>query len=88
MTRRMTVVFDDEELYTALKVEAARTHRPAKDIVADALHLIFAATPDEQRVILQRARALPVVDVRNGATVHQLLPDLGVVKAMREVRPR
>jgi len=33
----MTVVFDDEDLYTALKVEAARSHRPAKDIVAEAL---------------------------------------------------
>jgi len=33
----MTVVFDDEELYTALKVEAARRHIPAKDIVAEAL---------------------------------------------------
>ena len=37
MSRRMTVVFDDEELYTSLKVEAARRHRPAKDIVAEAL---------------------------------------------------
>lgn len=37
MGRRMTVVFDDEELYTALKVEAARRHVPAKDIVAEAL---------------------------------------------------
>ena len=37
MTKRMTIVFDDEGLYTALKVEAARTHRPAKDIVATAL---------------------------------------------------
>jgi len=37
MAKRMTVVFDDEELYTAIKVEAARRHVPAKDIVADAL---------------------------------------------------
>jgi hypothetical protein len=37
MAKRMTVVFDDEELYTAVKVEAARRHVPAKDIVADAL---------------------------------------------------
>jgi len=33
----MTVIFDDEELYTALKVEAARQHRPAKQIVAEAV---------------------------------------------------
>ena len=43
MARRMTVVFDDEELYTALKVAAARTHRPAKDLVADALGMYFRA---------------------------------------------
>jgi hypothetical protein len=28
MAKRMTIVFDDEELYTALKVEVARSHRP------------------------------------------------------------
>lgn len=37
MTRRMTVVFHDEELYTYLKVEAARRHKPASDIIADAV---------------------------------------------------
>ena len=37
MTRRMTVVFHDEELYTDLKVEAARRHKPASDIIADAV---------------------------------------------------
>ena len=37
MTRRMTVVFHDEELYTYLKVEAARRHKPASDIVTDAV---------------------------------------------------
>lgn len=37
MAKRMTVVFDDEELYTDLKVEAARRGRPAKDIVAEAV---------------------------------------------------
>ena len=37
MSRRMTVVFHDEELYTWLKVEAARRHRPASDIIAEAV---------------------------------------------------
>ena len=37
MSRRMTVVFHDEELYTDLKVEAVRRHKPASDIVADAV---------------------------------------------------
>ncbi len=37
MSRRMTVVFDDEDLYTAVKVEAARSGRHAKEIVTQAL---------------------------------------------------
>ncbi len=43
MSRRMTIVFDDEELYTAVKVEAARKGRHAKDIIAEALREWLAA---------------------------------------------
>ena len=37
MSKRMTVVFHDEDLYTYLKVEAARRHIPASEIIADAV---------------------------------------------------
>jgi len=37
MSRRMTVVFHDDELYTSLKVEAARRHIAASEIVAEAV---------------------------------------------------
>ena len=37
MSKRMTVVFHDEDLYTYLKVEAARRHKPASDIIAEAV---------------------------------------------------
>ncbi len=37
MSRRMTVVFHDEDLYTDLKVEAARRHKPASNIIAEAV---------------------------------------------------
>lgn len=37
MSRKMTVVFHDEELYTYLKVEAARRHTPASEIITDAV---------------------------------------------------
>ena len=33
----MTVVFHDEDLYTYLKVAAARRHMPASEIIADAV---------------------------------------------------
>ncbi|HAL48815.1 MAG: hypothetical protein FI707_04805 [SAR202 cluster bacterium] len=48
MSKRMTVVFDDDELYTALKAEAARTGRYAKDIVTEALIEWFEAKEDEE----------------------------------------
>ncbi|MCL0082033.1 hypothetical protein M1N89_02290 [Dehalococcoidia bacterium] len=37
MSRKMTVVFHDEELYTYLKIEAARRHMAASEIIADAV---------------------------------------------------
>ena len=58
MPKRMTVVFDDEELYTALKVEAARKGRHAKDIVADAVREWLEAREDEElRSELEESRA-------------------------------
>lgn len=46
MSRRMTVVFDDEALYTALQVEAARRGCYAKDIVASAVREWLEAQED------------------------------------------
>ena len=48
MSKRMTVVFEDEELYTALKVESARTGRHAKDIVAEAVREWLESREDEE----------------------------------------
>ena len=48
MSKRMTVIFEDEELYTALKVEAARKGRHAKDIIAEAVTEWLEAREDEE----------------------------------------
>ena len=48
MSKRMTVIFEDEALYTALKVEAARKGRYAKDIVAEAVREWLEAKEDEK----------------------------------------
>ena len=48
MSKRMTVIFEDEELYKALKVEAARMGRHAKDIVAEAVSEWLEAREDEE----------------------------------------
>jgi hypothetical protein len=79
MSRRMTIVFDDEELYTALKVEAAKTHRPAKDLVADALALLFESTREEHDTILMRARMKEYAR-RGGAPVEKILEELGLAR--------
>ena len=57
MSKRMTVIFEDEELYTALKVEVARTGRHGKDIVAEAVRDWLELKEDEElRVGLEEAR--------------------------------
>ncbi|MBI4312815.1 MAG: hypothetical protein HY681_13695 [Chloroflexi bacterium] len=48
MSKRMTVIFEDEALYTALKVEAARKGIHAKDIVAEAVQEWLEAREDEE----------------------------------------
>lgn len=48
MSKRMTVVFDDEGLYTALKVAAVRRGQHAKDIVAQAVRDWLQAREDEE----------------------------------------
>ncbi len=54
MSKRMTVVFHNEDLYTYLKVEAARRHRPASDIIAEAVRECLESRED--------AELLPVVE--------------------------
>ena len=48
MSKRMTVIFEDENLYTALKVEAARKGRYAKDIIAEEVRGWLEASEDEE----------------------------------------
>ena len=54
MTRKMTVVFHDETLYTDLKVEAVRRHIAASDIVSDAVREWLESRED--------AALLPVIE--------------------------
>ena len=56
--KRMTVIFHDEELYTALKVEAARRHRPASELVAEAVREWLERQEDAEWVpLIEEARA-------------------------------
>ncbi len=44
--KRMTVIFEDEGLYTAIKVEAARRNRALKDLVTEAVREWLANQED------------------------------------------
>ncbi|MBI4180584.1 MAG: hypothetical protein HY528_01490 [Chloroflexi bacterium] len=56
MSRKMTVVFHDEELYTDLKVEAARRHMTASEIVAEAVQQWLDEKEDEELLPVVKAR--------------------------------
>ena len=55
MSRKMTVVFHNEELYTDLKVEAARRHIAASDILAEAGQERLGVEGRGERVALIKA---------------------------------
>jgi hypothetical protein len=52
MTKKMTVVFHDEELYTELKMEAAKRNRPASEIICEAVLGWLQAKEDEELIPL------------------------------------
>ncbi|MEW6141631.1 MAG: hypothetical protein AB1597_00540 [Chloroflexota bacterium] len=58
MTRKMTVVFHNEGLYTNLKVEAARRHIAASEIVNQAVHEWLESQEDAELLpAIEAARA-------------------------------
>jgi len=58
MSRRMTVVFHDEDLYTSLKVEAARRHTAASSIVAEAVRGWLESHEDAELLpVIEKARS-------------------------------
>jgi hypothetical protein len=58
MTRKMTLVFHDEDLYTQLKIEAVRRRTTASGIVADAVREWLESREDAELVpAIDAARA-------------------------------
>lgn len=58
MSKRMTVVFHDEDLYTFLKAEAARQGRPVSSIIAEAVREWLESREDAELLpVIEAARA-------------------------------
>jgi hypothetical protein len=86
MKRKMTVVFQDEELYTRLKIEAVKRHIAASDIVASAVREWLESRED--------AELLPAIEeARNewkekgGRSWSDIERDMNRVLAVREAKP-
>jgi len=58
MAKKLTIVIDDEELYAAVKAEAARLHRPLRVVVAEALQEWLEIQEDRELLpLVAEARA-------------------------------
>ena len=58
MSRRMTVVFHNEDLYTDLKIEAVRQRKPASELIAEAVHEWMENREDAELLpVIETARA-------------------------------
>ncbi len=56
--KKMTVIFDDDALYTTVKVEAARRNQPVKKLVSQALREWLEAQEDAELLSeIEAARA-------------------------------
>ena len=52
--KKVTVVFEDEDLYTAVKVQAVRLNRPLKEVVAEALEVWLEAQEESEDIAAYR----------------------------------
>ncbi len=86
MSNRMTVVFHDEDLYTYLKVEAARRHKPASDIIAEAVREWLESRENAKLLsVVEAARAeWQAKGGRPRAEVEQELEETVTEKVLRE----
>ncbi len=58
MSRRMTVIFHDEDLYTGLKIEAVKRRLSASDLIAEAVKELLESREDFKLIpIIEESRA-------------------------------
>ena len=58
MSRRMTVIFHDEDLYMGLKIEAVKRRLSASDLIAEAVKELLESREDLKLIpIIEESRA-------------------------------
>jgi hypothetical protein len=82
MTRRMTVVFHDEGLYTDLKVQAVKRHTTASDIVAEAL-AGWLEIQEDLEMAPRIDKAMAEYRAKGGAPASRVMRTLNAARASR-----
>ena len=83
MAKRLNVVFDDEALYRAVKVEAARRGVAAKEIVAEAITL-WLDRQEELDDLAASASALVEYKTAGGISAAQVRAEIDQILQERE----
>jgi hypothetical protein len=75
MSRRMTVIFHDEDLYIGLKTEAVKRRLSASDLIAEAVKELLESREDFKLIpIIEESRA--EYDKKGGRTWDEVSGDL------------
>ena len=75
MSRRMTVIFHDEDLYMGLKIEAVKRRLSASDLIAEAVKELLESREDLKLIpIIEESRA--EYDKKGGRTWDEVSGDL------------
>lgn len=75
MSRRMTVIFHDEDLYMGLKIEAVKRRLSASDLIAEAVKELLESREDLKLIpIIEESR--DEYNIRGGRTWDKVSGDL------------
>ena len=75
MSRRMTVIFHDEDLYMGLKIEAVKRRLSASDLIAEAVRELLESREDLKLIpIIEESRA--EYNKKGGRTWDEVAGDL------------
>jgi len=85
--KKVTVVFDDDQLYTALKVEAARLDRSLKDVISEALELWLEAREEGEDLADFRER-MAEYRKKGGMPWEEVRARIQAILAQREEKAR
>ena len=86
MTKKMTVVFHDEELYTELKMEAVKRNISASEIVSEAV-LDWLQTKEDEELVPMAESAIAEWEQNGGHKLEDVDREIAAARAKRQKTP-